>query len=658
MSDRQQHERLQETLECTQRRLEVLLDVSFDAIISLDEEGNLTRWNRAAESMFGWRSEQVCGRSLVDLIVPEQLKKWNGGLRDWLVEVGPKQSRERLEMRAIRRNGALIDIEVRGSVLKLATGAEQLLVIRDISDIEASRRVSEDRESRFEALLHSTAEGIYGLDLEGHCTFANDACARLLGYASKEELQGAEMHQLIHHTRPDGTPYRHEACHIHRAIRLGEGVHVDDEVLWRKDDTSFPAEYWSYPVHIGGELVGAVVSFLDISERRELERTQGRIKEELEVLVAERTSDLAAMRDRLELALGGGNVGLWDWNAETNEVYFSETYKRQLGYPIETQWAHFLDWESRLHPDDHERSLKRVQDYFESPIKDYVSTFRLRCFDGSYRWFLAQGKGSFDASGRPLRMIGVHIDITQRKQDQQELERLNDALQSANDALQQSNVELQQFAYVASHDLQTPLRSIVGFAQFLESDYGDQLDTTASEYIERIVNGAKRMQKMINDLLAYSRVESHAEPFGLVDMNVAFDDAVGLLGSLIDQTNASVTCDSLPEVTGDFPQLVQLLQNIIGNGLKYCDVQPRIHVSFRELPEYWEFKIVDNGIGIEGDQQEKIFDIFQRLHSNEKYPGTGIGLAVCRRILNRHAGKIWVESQLERGSEFYFTIPK
>jgi light-regulated signal transduction histidine kinase (bacteriophytochrome) len=241
----------------------------------------------------------------------------------------------------------------------------------------------------------------------------------------------------------------------------------------------------------------------------------------------------------------------------------------------------------------------------------------------------------------------------------EELNRRNAELGDAKDALELSNVELQQFAYIASHDLQTPLRSIAAFAQFLQKDYEGQLDEQADDYIGRLVGGVKRMQNLITDLLAYSRVESRAAPFVAVDLNQLCDDVVVLLRTCVEDAGGRVTRDELPTVVGDRSQLSQLLQNLIDNALKYRHKDPpRVHVSAEQNGSGWTISVRDNGIGIDARHHEQIFEVFRRLHTEREYPGTGIGLAICRRIVQRHGGHLWLESKPGQGSTFYFTVPE
>ncbi|MBW4641525.1 MAG: GAF domain-containing protein [Goleter apudmare HA4340-LM2] len=238
--------------------------------------------------------------------------------------------------------------------------------------------------------------------------------------------------------------------------------------------------------------------------------------------------------------------------------------------------------------------------------------------------------------------------------------------------LSRSNAELEQFAYVASHDLQEPLRMVTSYLQLLERRYKHQLDSNADEFIGYAVDGARRMQILINDLLNYSRVSSRGQPFALVDCNVVLAKAIANLQIAINESGAVITHDPLPTVMADASQLLQVLQNLIGNAIKFCQEEPpKIHISVvnkTSLPDgtqshliptenEWLFSVSDNGIGLETQYAARIFAIFQRLHSRSKYPGTGIGLAICKKIIERHGGSIWVESQLGQGSIFYFTIP-
>jgi PAS domain S-box-containing protein len=242
-------------------------------------------------------------------------------------------------------------------------------------------------------------------------------------------------------------------------------------------------------------------------------------------------------------------------------------------------------------------------------------------------------------------------DITERVE-------VEERLKQRTEALARSNAELQQFAYVASHDLQEPLRMVSSFTQLLAKRYQGKLDAQADEYIAFAVDGAARMQVLINDLLLYSRVETQGQPFAPTDSGEVLAAALTNLKIALEESEAVVTHDPLPIVMSDETQLGQVFQNLIANAIKFRnEIPPEVHISARKTEDYWLFSVRDNGIGIAPEFFERIFIIFQRLYTKEEYPGTGIGLAVCKRIVERHRGRIWVESQPGEGATLYFTLP-
>jgi light-regulated signal transduction histidine kinase (bacteriophytochrome) len=257
-----------------------------------------------------------------------------------------------------------------------------------------------------------------------------------------------------------------------------------------------------------------------------------------------------------------------------------------------------------------------------------------------------------DAEGAPLYEVAIFEDITERKKGEA-------ALREAHEELKRSNAELEQFAYVASHDLQEPLRMVASYTQLLWRRYDARLDKDAREFMAFIIDGATRMKQLIEDLLAYSRVGTKGADFAPVSAEVALRRALFNLRTGIEEAGAAVTHDVLPSVPADEGQLAQLFQNLVGNALKFRSASvPRIHVAVTERPEEWQFEVRDNGIGIEPQYYERIFMVFQRLHNKGEYPGTGIGLAICKKVVERHGGRIWVESRPNAGSSFYFTLPK
>jgi light-regulated signal transduction histidine kinase (bacteriophytochrome) len=282
---------------------------------------------------------------------------------------------------------------------------------------------------------------------------------------------------------------------------------------------------------------------------------------------------------------------------------------------------------------DHFESVRRKKDGTSVPVSLRISPIK-------------------NINGRIIGASKIVRDISEEKRaEEQRLLLVAD--------LERSNLELEQFASVASHDLQEPLRMVSSYTQLLEQRYGDKLDDTAREFIAYAVDGARRMQRLINDLLEFSRVGTRGKSPARVDANVVLGTVRVNLSVAIEDAGALVTNDELPTVVADQTQLSQLLQNLIGNAIKFHGAKPpRIHVAASERSAEWVFTVRDNGIGIDPEYFERIFAIFQRLHVAAEYPGTGIGLAVCKRIAERHGGRIWVESDPGTGSTFSFSLPK
>lgn len=274
-----------------------------------------------------------------------------------------------------------------------------------------------------------------------------------------------------------------------------------------------------------------------------------------------------------------------------------------------------------------------------------------RAKDGSYYWVDTTIVPFLDADGKPLQHVAIRAEVTLRKLTEE-------ALLQRTEELARSNQDLEQFAYVASHDLQEPLRAVAGCIQILQRRYQGQLDAQADELITHVVDGAHRMRQLIEDLLAFSRVGTRGARPEPVEADHALDLALQNLGAILEDTGAVISRQPLPRVAADCTQLAQVFQNLIGNALKFRrESPPSVAISAVRQDNLWTFAIRDNGIGIDPRHTERIFGIFQRLHTRRDYPGTGIGLALCRRIVERHGGRIWVESQPGLGSTFFFTLP-
>ncbi|MCU7494152.1 MAG: PAS domain S-box protein [Ignavibacteria bacterium] len=333
---------------------------------------------------------------------------------------------------------------------------------------------------------------------------------------------------------------------------------------------------------------------------------------------------------------------VWTANRDGNITYVNKQWNDFSG--LNTEEALNWQWINQVHPEDKENIIK----IWEESLKTrsiYESTSRFRRYDGEYRWFLIRAVPQLDEKGEVFTWLGTCTDIHEQKVLEHELE--------------VSNKELEQFAYVASHDLQEPLRMVSSFTSLLSERYRNQLDSNANEFMDYIVEGAQRMHQLIMDLLTFSRVTTRGEVFVLTDIKSILEEALHNLQFSIEESHASITYSDLPVIKADPVQMRQLFQNLISNSIKFrSDDIPVIEITARRQRNEWLFSVRDNGIGIESAYFERIFLIFQRLqHNREKYPGTGIGLALCKKIVERHGGRIWIESEPNKGTAVYFTIP-
>lgn len=354
--------------------------------------------------------------------------------------------------------------------------------------------------------------------------------------------------------------------------------------------------------------------------------------------------------EKLNLALQNGNIGTWELYHGSNKMHWDERMENIFGFSPGTFNGTFSEFEKCLAEDDVSHVRKAINDAIERDVP-FDTVYRIRK-NGELSYISSKALVVRDNNRNPLMISGVCFDITEMKKGAEH------AMFKLNENLLRSNRELEQFAQVASHDLQEPLRMISSYTQLLAMRYHDKIDEDANDFIRYAVDGAARMQSLINDLLNFSRIETRAGEVRTVDLNIAFGHAVNNLKMFIDEKGASVTSDELPEVAADEGQIVQLLQNLLGNALKFTDKRPRIHVSSVQENGHYKISVKDNGIGIEQQYYDRIFKIFQRLLPRDQYEGTGIGLAICKKIIERHGGTIWVESVPGEGSEFIFTLPR
>jgi PAS domain S-box-containing protein len=482
----------------------------------------------------------------------------------------------------------------------------------------------------------------------------------------KNELSWTDMVYHIHEIGPEFKPtvekginfYAPEAIPViseavQHAIADGQSFDVELQIITAKNN-----KIWVRAIgeayRENGEILKIGGMFQDINERKLAEIESRKKSEQLQLL----SNELEIIIDSIP-----GLVFYKDTNNRFIRVnkYISEAYKlskKQL------EGINLNDLHSR----------EQAQAYYEDDLQVIRSRQPKINIDEPWetesgiRWVSTSKIPYMDETGEVVGVIGVSMDVTERKLAEEELKKHREHLEelvtertaeldAAVQNLQHSNQDLEQFAYIASHDLQEPLRMISSFTQLLSKRYTDKLDKEANEFIEFIVDGANRMQRLIQDLLSFSRIITRGGALNIVNSHQALVEAISNLQILIKESGTIITNDDLPQVVADSSQLVQLFQNLLGNSIKFHgEESPRVHILSELKDNEWVFSIKDNGIGIDPMYFERIFVIFQRLNSGNQYPGTGIGLAICNRIVQRHGGKIWVESELGKGSTFHFTL--
>lgn len=469
-------------------------------------------------------------------------------------------------------------------------------------------------DDRFRVAVESSPNGMLMVDARGAIVLVNREIERLFGY-SREELIGQSIERLV----PDGVRERHPGFRTefftHPQTRsMGAGRDLYGR---RKDGTEVPVEIGLNPI-VTDEGTLVLASVVDISARK---RAEARFRVAVEsapsgMVMIDGTGKIVMVNREIERLFGYTREQLLGQSIE--KLVPQRVRDRHPGL----RTAFFAHPQARSMGAG--RDLHGVRkDGVELPVEIGLNP-------------IETDEGTF--------VLASVVDISARKRSEEELRR--------------SNAELERFAYVASHDLQEPLRMVGNYVQLLGKRYKGELDADADEFIGFALDGAVRMQRLIEDLLAYSRVGTRGAELAPTDANSAVEQAIANLTLAIHEGKAVVTQDSLPVIPADKGQLEHVFQNLIANAVKFHGAEPsRVHVSAARQDGDWVFSVRDNGIGIEPQYFDRIFVIFQRLHGREEYPGTGIGLAITKRIIERHGGRIWVESQLGQGTTFSFTIP-
>jgi PAS domain S-box-containing protein len=607
----------EEALRDSEEKYRMLLDEIQDyAIFMLDPQGVVVSWNAGAERIKGYKADEIVGHNFSVFFSPEDIKQ---GMPEKLVRITATNGRHEFQGMRVRKDGSRFLASIIFIALRDPAGN-----LRGFSEI--SRDLSESKESaaKYRGLLEAAPDAMVVVDQSGEIVLLNVQAEKQFGYR-RDELIGQKVKNIIpqgfaERLIADGTRTAAEAL----AQQIGTGIELTGR---RKNGSEFPIEIMLSPLEsTEGILVTAAIR--DISVRKAAEKHLGQMEGRYRGL-------LEAAPDAMVVVNQGGDIVLLNLQAEKQFGYHrDELVGQKVKNIIPRGFA------ERLIAD----GTRTAAEALAQQIGTGIELNGLRK-DGSE--FPIEIMLSPLESTEGILVTAAIRDITTRKKTDAHVLELN-----------RSNEELGQFAYVASHDLQEPLRMVASFTELLARRYKGKLDSDADEFIGFAVDGARRMQRLIQDLLAYSRVATKGNDLVHTSSEEALRRALLNLRAAIEESGALVTHDPLPTVMADERQLIQVFQNLIGNAIKYQNPGvPRMHISAaRNADKKWTFSVKDNGLGIDPQYFEKIFVIFQRLHKRDEFSGTGIGLAICKRIVERHGGTISVESQLGHGSTFSFAL--
>jgi PAS domain S-box-containing protein len=593
-----------------------LIEASLDPLVTIAPDGHITDVNKATETVTGYPREELIGTDFSNYFTePGKAKKGyltvfrEGSVTDYPLEIR-------------HRDGHITPVLYNASVYRDESGevAGVFAAARNIAERKKAEEALRFASAYNRSLIEASLDPLVTIDPDGMITDVNKSTEAVTGYP-RDKLIGTDFSDYF--TDPG------KAKEGYLAV-FREGSVKDYPLKIRHKSGHITPVLYNATVYRdeNGKVIGVFAAARDITERLKAE-------EALRFASAYNRSLIEASLDPLVTIDPDGRVT--DVNRATETV---------TGYPrkklIGTDFSdYFTD------PEKAREGYKKV--FEEGSVMDYPLEIRHR--DGHLTPVIYNASVYRDENGAVTGVFAAARDIT-------ELKKTEDALKFKMVEVERSNAELQQFAYVASHDLQEPLRMVASYVKLLDRRYGDKLDQDARDFIGYAVEGSTRMQQLINDLLTYSRVGTRGKPFEPVDLEAVFAGIMDNLTVTIQESNATVTHDLLPIVLADDLQMLQLFQNLVSNGIKFHgDEPPRVHVSAKRAGDFWQFSVSDNGIGIDPEYFSRIFIIFSRLHTRAEYPGSGIGLAICKKIVERHGGHIWVESTPGNGSTFLFTIP-
>ncbi|MCG8406925.1 MAG: PAS domain S-box protein [Phycisphaerales bacterium] len=620
-----------------------VLATAVDGIITIDGRGSILSFNNSAETMFGYAEAEVLGRNVNCLMPSPYADEHDGYLANFLRTGERKIIGIGREVDGLRKDGSTFPMDLAVSQVGIEGEIVFAGFVRDVTERKqaeselARRNVAlRKSESIKRSVLTTAVDAIITINERGSILSFNNAAETMFGY-SEAEVLGRNVNGLM------PSPYAEEHDgYIANFLRTGERkiIGIGREVVGlRKDGSTFPMDLAVSQVEIEGEIVFAGI-VRDVSERKEAGIELGRRSAALQKSESMMRSVLTTAVDGIITIDERGSILSYNNAAETMFGYTeAEVLDRNVNCLMPSPYS-----------EEHDGYLENFLRTGDAKIigsgREVVG---LRKDGSTFPMDLAVSQ--VEIEGGEIVFAGIVRDVTERNRAEAELN-------EQNEELIRKNRELGEFTYVASHDLQEPLRKLVSFSKLLETDIGGNLPKRAAEDLGFITDAARRMQTLVQDLLKLSRAGRSDLDKKRMDLNVCVDQAINSLAARIEETDAQITRDDLPVVFGDQTLLTQLYQNLISNALKFIppDQRPAVRITSEVIEGEWIFGVRDNGIGMKSEYLEQVFAPFKRLHGRTEFEGTGIGLAICRKAVERHGGHIWVESEPGKGAHFKFTI--
>ncbi len=627
--------RVQKELEKSEEQFRALFEDAPVAYHELDTEGIIRRVNRAECQMLGYERAEMLGKPCWFCVAPEWQAESQRAVREKLAGVWPLVPFER---KFARRDGAVLVMQVHERIIRDHAG--NLSGIRtamlDITQRQKAEKDLRESASLLEATLEATGEGILAIDLNGKIVSRNQrfldlwripphlAAVRedstLLDFVEKQLTDPARFRRTVAETYADPSK---------------ETLDFLEFTNGRFCQRS------SRPQKLGDEIIGRVWTFRDLTEHRHA------------------LQDLHTSEQRWQLALQGNNDGLWDWNACTGEVVYSGRWKQILGYQEHELLNDTREWESRVHPEDFPRVQRQLQDYLDRKARFYNTEYRIRARDGSYKWVLARGQALWDEDGKPLRMVGCHTDITERKLAEEALLRARDEAEAGNRAKS-------EFLANMSHEIRTPMAGVLGMIDLALST---EITPQQKEYLETARESADSLLLLLNEILDLSKIEAQRLELAPMAFSIreSVEGAVRLFAVRAQEKDLALTSTVAADVpdmlVGDPLRIRQILLNLVGNAIKFTDagsVAVRVMAQSRTGSTILlRVEVTDTGIGIPADKHELVFDRFRQADGSmsRRFVGSGLGLTISEHLVSLMGGGMGLRSQEGRGSTFFFTLP-